>query len=155
MTSRADHPSTDVNALHVEDARALKLALAVLIGEPLDEGTNPTLDAIGEVETLDEPFPETVDKLSRLEINGKRLVKVEPTDDDCDETIGFETLLKKGDVPGDGHAVFLAICRRLHELVGMPRQPEAPPKNRADLQPEAIRRLAATIRIVPREPPTH
>ena len=65
------------------------------------------------------------------------------------------TLLKKGDVPGDGHAVFLAICRRLHKLVGMPRQPEDPPSSNAELQPKAIRRLAATIRIVPRETPVH
>ena len=155
MTSRADHPNTDVNALHVEDARTLKLALAVLIGEPLDEGKNPTLDAIRDVETLNEPFPETVDKLARLEVNGKRLIKVEPTDDNCEKTIGFEPLISENDVPGGGHAIFLAICRRLHELVGMPRQPEEPPSSNADIQPKAIRRLAATIRIVPRETPVH
>ena len=155
MTTRSENPNTAVNALHMEDARTLKLALAVLIGEPLDEGRNPTLDAIQEVETLNEPFPETVDKLSRLEIGGKRLVKVERSDPECEKTIAFEPLMKEEDIPGGGQAVFLALCRRLHELVGMPKQPEDPPKSEPDLQPEAIRRLAATIRIVPHDTPVH
>ena len=147
--------SREVRALTVDDARALKLAIAVAIGEPLTPGQNRLIDELGDVDTPHEDFETTLDKLSRLEVNQQRLWKIDQAGKEPERTIEFEWLIDETHIPGARTALVRALYIRFCRLIGTPVPEDERGNNTGTLAKAAIDQIAATVQIGERERSVH
>ena len=154
--TRSPAMPADIRSLTSEDARALKLAIAVIIGEPPNT-RNLFLDTLRDMATPHEKLDQTLDKLSRLQIDGKRLMRAERKHGRRGEEIEFVVQMEETDVPGGGAAVLKALVFRFCALVGTPVSPDERESAAKvdDLDPYLLKRIAATVRIAPRETSIH
>ena len=147
--------SREVRALTVDDARALKLAIAVAIGEPITPGQNQLIDELGDVDTPHENFETTLNKLSRLEVNQQRLWKIDQAGKEPERTIEFEWLIDDRHIPGGRTALVRALYIRLCRLIGTPIPEDERGNDIGTLAKAAIDEIAATVQIGEREQSVH
>ena len=146
---------TELQTLTVEDARALKLAIAVAIGEPVIPGQNDVIDELGKIDTPHEDFDTTLDKLSRLEVNQHRLWTIKRAGEEPGLTVEFEWLIDERHVPGGRTALVRALYIRLCKLIGTPVPDDERGNETGTLSKSAIDQIAATVQITEREQSVH
>ena len=147
--------STEVRALTVEDARALKLAIAVVFGKPLRPGLNRLMDELGDIDTPHEEFATTIDKVSRLEANQHRLWKVHRIGEKPNVTVEFEWLVDETHIPGGLKTLARALFTRLCKLIGTPLPDDERVDDADPMSRRQVDQVAASLQIAHPEQSVH